>query len=60
VHAVDDNAVAFYERFGFQGLTAMPRTLMVTLSALRAAGFLGPTVTAEHRDARRRSRDRPG
>lgn len=40
VHAVDDNAAAFYERFGFRALTSTPRTLMVTLSALRTADFL--------------------
>jgi GNAT superfamily N-acetyltransferase len=39
VHAVDDGAVKFYERFGFRALSATPRTLMVTLSALRTAGY---------------------
>jgi GNAT superfamily N-acetyltransferase len=39
VHAVDENAAAFYQRFGFQALSATPRTLMVTLAALRAAGY---------------------
>jgi predicted N-acetyltransferase YhbS len=39
VHAVDDRAAAFYERFGFRGNTATPRTLMVTLAELRAAGY---------------------
>jgi predicted N-acetyltransferase YhbS len=39
VHAVDDSAAEFYERFGFRSLAATPRTLMVTLAALRAAGF---------------------
>jgi GNAT superfamily N-acetyltransferase len=39
VHGVDDSAAAFYERFGFRSLAAMPRTLMVTVSALRAASF---------------------
>jgi GNAT superfamily N-acetyltransferase len=39
VHAIDENAVAFYERFGFRALTQTPRTLMVTLASLRAAGF---------------------
>jgi GNAT superfamily N-acetyltransferase len=37
VHAVDRNAAAFYERFGFKALGATPRTLMITLAALRAA-----------------------
>jgi GNAT superfamily N-acetyltransferase len=37
VHAVDQNAAAFYERFGFKALGATPRTLMITLTALRAA-----------------------
>jgi predicted N-acetyltransferase YhbS len=41
VHAVDDNASAFYERFGFSALTSTPRTLMVTLAALRTAGYSG-------------------
>lgn len=39
VHAVDDNAAAFYERFGFQALSTTPRTLMVTLASLRTAGY---------------------
>lgn len=40
VHAVNDAAVGFYERFGLRGLsTAAPRTLMVTLIALREAGY---------------------
>jgi GNAT superfamily N-acetyltransferase len=38
VHAIDDRAAGFYERFGFRALTATPRTLMVTLSDMRAAG----------------------
>ena len=41
VHAIDDEAVGFYERFGFRGLSTAPRTLMVTLAELRAAGY-GP------------------
>ena len=39
VHAIDQSAVTFYERFGFKALSATPRTLMVTLAALRAAGY---------------------
>ena len=39
VHAIDDGAVDFYERFGFRGLSAAPRTLMVTLAELREAGY---------------------
>ena len=39
VHAVDERAAAFYERFGLRALTETPRTLMVTLTALRAAGY---------------------
>lgn len=39
VHAVDDGAAAFYERFGFRALSASPRTLMAPLVALRAAGY---------------------
>jgi GNAT superfamily N-acetyltransferase len=39
VHAIDESAAAFYERFGFKSLSAAPRTLMVTLAALRAAGY---------------------
>lgn len=41
VHAIDDNAASFYERFGFRANTATPRTLMVTLAELRAAGYGG-------------------
>jgi GNAT superfamily N-acetyltransferase len=41
VHAIDEKAAAFYERFGFHGLSAAPRTLMVTLAELREAGY-GP------------------
>lgn len=37
VHAIDDNAAAFYERYGFRSVTATPRTLMVTLAEIRAA-----------------------
>jgi len=39
VHAIDDAAASFYERFGFRGLSAAPRTLMVTLAELRQAGY---------------------
>jgi len=39
VHAIDDAAVGFYERFGFHGLSVAPRTLMVTLAELREAGY---------------------
>jgi GNAT superfamily N-acetyltransferase len=39
VHAIDQGATTFYERFGFKALGAAPRTLMVTLIALRAAGY---------------------
>ncbi len=39
VHAIDQSAAAFYERLGFKALSATPRTLMVTLAALRAADF---------------------
>jgi GNAT superfamily N-acetyltransferase len=39
VHAIDDDAAAFYERFGFRALRATPRTLMVTLGELRKAGY---------------------
>jgi len=41
VHTIDDEAVGFYERFGLHGLSRAPRTLMVTLAELRAAGY-GP------------------
>ena len=41
VHALDDNAAAFYERFGFRALSAAPRTLMISLAALRTAGYPG-------------------
>ena len=39
VHAIDDRAASFYERFGFRAHSATPRTLMVTLAELRAAGY---------------------
>lgn len=39
VHAIDEEAVGFYERFGFRGLSTAPRTLMVTLAELREAGY---------------------
>lgn len=39
VHAVDDGAATFYERFGFRALSATPRTLMAPLLVLRAAGY---------------------
>lgn len=39
VHAMDESATRFYERFGFRALSASPRTLMVTLAALRSAGY---------------------
>jgi GNAT superfamily N-acetyltransferase len=39
VHAINHEAAGFYQRFGFRALTATPRTLMVTLSELRAAGY---------------------
>jgi GNAT superfamily N-acetyltransferase len=41
VHAIDEKAAAFYERFGFRRLSTAPRTLMVTLAELREAGY-GP------------------
>lgn len=37
VHAIDDEAATFYERYGFRALAAAPRTLMVTLAEIRAA-----------------------
>jgi predicted N-acetyltransferase YhbS len=39
VHAIDDEAAGFYERFGFRALSTAPRTLMVTLAELRKAGY---------------------
>jgi GNAT superfamily N-acetyltransferase len=39
VHATDQSAAAFYERFGFKALSTTPRTLMVTLATLRVAGY---------------------
>jgi len=39
VHAIDDAAAAFYERFGFRALATAPRALMVTLAELREAGY---------------------
>lgn len=40
VHAIDERSALFYEHFGFRALTATPRTLMVALAELRAAGYL--------------------
>lgn len=39
VHAVNESAAAFYGRFGFRALSTTPKTLMVTLTALRTAGY---------------------
>lgn len=39
VHAVDERAARFYERFGFRALGLAPRTLMTPLVTLRAAGY---------------------
>jgi GNAT superfamily N-acetyltransferase len=39
VHAIDDRAARFYEHFGFRAVSTTPRTLMVTLAELRAAGY---------------------
>ena len=39
VHAIDDAAANFYERFGFRSLSVAPRMLMVTLAELREAGY---------------------
>jgi GNAT superfamily N-acetyltransferase len=39
VHAIDEPAERFYQHFGFRSLSATPRTLMVTLTELRAAGY---------------------
>jgi GNAT superfamily N-acetyltransferase len=39
VHAVDETAASFYERFGFRALSSTPQTLMVSLATLRSAGY---------------------
>lgn len=39
VHLIDDEAAGFYTRFGFRGLSATPRTMMVTLAELHKAGY---------------------
>jgi GNAT superfamily N-acetyltransferase len=39
VHAIDDTAASFYRRFGFRAVSAVPRSLMVTLAELRQAGY---------------------
>lgn len=39
VHAIDEPAARFYKHFGFRALSTTPRTLMVTLAELRAAGY---------------------
>jgi predicted N-acetyltransferase YhbS len=35
VHAIDDEAAAFYARFGFEPASSSPRTLMAPLDAIR-------------------------
>lgn len=44
VHALDEEAAAFYERFGFEATSAAPLTLMVPLEAVRRT--LGTTWTS--------------
>ena len=39
VHAINQVAVGFYERFGFRGLSVAPRSLMVTLAELKEADY---------------------
>lgn len=39
VHAIDQRVARFCEHFGFRALSSRPRTLMVTLAELRAAGY---------------------
>ncbi|HZK15710.1 MAG TPA: GNAT family N-acetyltransferase [Solirubrobacterales bacterium] len=39
VHAIDEEAIGFYARFGLRALSTTPRTLMVTLAELREAGY---------------------
>jgi GNAT superfamily N-acetyltransferase len=39
VHAINQAAVDFYERFGFRGLSETPRSLMITLAELDEAGY---------------------
>ena len=39
VHALDEGAATFYERFGFRSLSTAARTLMVTLAELEEAGY---------------------
>jgi hypothetical protein len=39
VHAINHTAAAFYERFGFRGASEAPRSLMVTLAEVEAAGY---------------------
>lgn len=39
VHAINHTAEAFYERFGSRGASEAPRSLMVTLAELKAAGY---------------------
>jgi hypothetical protein len=39
VHAIDDRAAGFYERFGLRALAAAPRTLMVNFGDLRASVY---------------------
>jgi GNAT superfamily N-acetyltransferase len=39
VHAIDENASSFYQRFGLRALSSTPRTLMVSMSALGIADY---------------------
>jgi len=50
VHALDKSAAGFYERFGFRSLSTAPRTLMVTLTELRSAGYMGTTLGTDVAD----------
>ena len=52
MHALDQSAADFYERFGFRSLGTAPRTLMVTLAELRKAGYVGPTPGTDVADPR--------
>ncbi len=48
VHAIDEEAAAFYTRFGFRPASAEPLTLMVPLEAIRRL-LLGPAPPSSAR-----------
>ncbi len=50
VHALDEEAAAFYARFGFRSASTEPLTLMVPLEAIRRT--LGDAADAQQQEIR--------